>query len=150
VNPFGLEDSEFGIEYVRIEPFVYTHDDSANVFEHYASGLGHTLQPNSDRFRIEASHRFSLQLQAAGSVSVSRHGTGDRRTPHTPEDGETKSFLDGTVERIVRSGCEVKWEPVRDLRFRVSAFYCDVQNPDLVAEIDRAWTEEFISLDWNW
>ncbi|NQT25339.1 hypothetical protein HQ585_08290 [candidate division KSB1 bacterium] len=150
VNPFGLDDTELSLEYMRIEPFVYTHDDSVNVFEHYASGLGSNLQPNSDRFRIEANHRFSLQLQATGIVSVSRHGNGNRRTPHKTEDGETKSFLGRTVERVAKSGCEVQWEPVRDLRFGVSAFYCAVQNSELIVEDDRAWTEGFISVNWNW
>ncbi|HEX9934227.1 MAG TPA: capsule assembly Wzi family protein, partial [bacterium] len=34
VDPLGLGNTDVRMEYVRIEPFVYSHDDSVNVFEH--------------------------------------------------------------------------------------------------------------------
>lgn len=149
-DPFGLRDSHLVFEYVRIEPYVYTHEDSVNVFEHYASGLGRSMHPNSDRVGVEAGHRFSLEFQAAATFSIQRHGRGDRRIPHRPEDGETKSFLGGTVERVIRSGLDMRWEPVRDLWVLASGCCCTVRNAALQSRQDRQWIEGALSVHWNW
>lgn len=149
-DPCGVEDSGLSAEYVRVEPFVYTHADSVNVYEHYASGLGHPLQPNSDRLQIRIRHRFSLQFQAAGVVSVSRHGQGDRRTPHLAEDGETKTFLGETVEQVTHCGLEIQWEPFRDLWIGSSAGGVFVKNSDLITDKHRNGFEGTVFIHWNW
>ena len=74
VDPFGLGDSEMRAEYVRIEPWIYTHKFPINTFRHFDAPLGHALGPNSDRWKLSATRRFSRDLSLALQLSRTRHG----------------------------------------------------------------------------
>ena len=74
VDPFGLRDSEMRAEYVRIEPWIYTHKFPVNTFRHFDAPLGHALGPNSDRWKLSAARRFTRDLSLDLEVSRTRHG----------------------------------------------------------------------------
>ena len=45
VDPLALEDTDIRAEYVRLEPFVYSHNFDINTYEHYDTLLGILLVP---------------------------------------------------------------------------------------------------------
>jgi hypothetical protein len=149
-DPARIEDSGLRAEYTRVEPFVYTHRFAENLYEHYNTGLGSDLQPNSDRLLLEWEQWISLSLRAGFQFQSIRHGLGDRKTAHTDEDGESKHFLGGTVETARRFGIRVDVEPVRDLAFRLEAANVRVRNRELVAGAEASWNEVLVKAAWNW
>jgi hypothetical protein len=148
-RPLGI-DAPLRIEYARVDPFVYTHADSANVFEHFASGLGSDLQPNSDRIRVSCEPWFSAAWRAGVRFDAVRHGRGDRRTAHRPEDGDRKGFLEGTVESTRRLGAWAEWEPRRDWVLRAEAEGVRTGNAGLRRGSSPSWIEWSLQASWNW
>lgn len=149
-DPAGIRDGQLRIEYTRVDPFVYTHRISSNVFENYDSGLGSDLHPNSDRLRLRWNHWLGLRLRGGVTGRIERHGSGDRRTSHTEEDGDVKRFLRGTVERRATASVHMELEPVRDLVFRIEAGRVGVQNRGLAEGSDASWNELILQAVWNW
>ena len=115
--PFGLERCDLRVEAARIEPYVYTHTDSINVYSNYNRSLGHWLEPNSDDIRI----RFNTLLHRDVSVTLlsarTRSGEGDLETPHDASKGDRKRFLSGTVETRRTWGVEFRGQLIRDVFF---------------------------------
>ena len=113
VNPMGVGDTDLRAEYVRIEPWVYTHKVPINTFRHFDAPLGHSLGPNSDRWSVQAERRFQYGLTAGVELYRRRHGDnvlladgtivnvgGDMHLGRRPEDeSETKEFLAGVLGR---------------------------------------------------
>ncbi len=112
-SPLGLADTDLRTEYVRIEPWIYTHKFPINTFRHFDAPLGHSLGPNSDRWQVDLVRRFvggwgtqlelsrtrrgDNELLADGSI---RNVGGDLNLGWRPGDErEQKKFLDGQVSR---------------------------------------------------
>jgi len=150
VNPFSLENTGVRCEYTRIEPYVYTHEDSVNVYEHYNSGLGHFLQPNSDGLFFLAEYRPCLSFKTACEFRSMRHGEGNRRMPHREEDGTEKIFLKGVVEHQYSTGLFFEWEIIRDLRWRTELSRVWTQHYQNIQNDHRVWNEWLFSLYANW
>jgi len=150
VDPLGLRNSELRVEYTRIEPYVYSHKDSVNVFEHYNSGLGHFLQPNSDGWFAEAKTWFDFRFQAAFRAGMAHHGRGDRRTPHLDEDGDRKSFLGGIVEKQTRVAACFEGQPVRDVFVRFELGRIWIRNRSHRQNDNGDWNEMVVSAHLNW
>lgn len=115
LDPGGLRDSELRIEYTRIEPYVYTHYDSINRYEHYDQIIGNALGPNADEWYAEWNRYFGRDFQLRLWLSRARKGEGSVRRAHTREDPETKSFLSGIVETSRRMGIEARDQIRRDI-----------------------------------
>ena len=150
IDPFRLSDSELLLEYSRIEPYVYTHQDSINVFENYNTGLGHPLHPNSDLLYCHFRKQFSLAFGMVVFLSSQRHGQGDRWTPHQETDSEKKAFLNGVVEKNRQTGIEFRWEVLRD--FFIQVRYSNYQSKNFKQIIDdnRDWNEVVLKANLNW
>jgi hypothetical protein len=149
-NPLSFTDSGIRVEYTRVDPYVYTHRDSVNVFEHFDAGLGSPLQPNSDRWLAQCDHWFSLAWRGSLRFETVRHGLGDRRSPHREKEGEKKHFLSGTVETVHRLSVRAEWEPLRDLVLKTD--FARVWSKDRELEKGRngAWIEWQVQAAWNW
>ncbi|MEW6750557.1 MAG: capsule assembly Wzi family protein [Candidatus Latescibacterota bacterium] len=120
-DPPGLRDTDLWLEYVRLEPWLYTHKFPINHFTHFDAPLGHALGPNSDRWLIRLAHRLHPGLEAAAQLSRTRHGDnlllpdggvqnvgGDLHLGWRPGDpNEAKEFLAGRQGRWTRAGLEV-------------------------------------------
>ncbi len=150
VNPLTLRDTEARWEYTRIEPYVYTHQDSVNVYEHYNFGLGHFLEPNSDGLFLQTEHHFSLALATTIAFSSIRHGRSNRHTPHREEEGTKKHFLAGVVEHKKRLSADVEWEIVRDVRFQTEIARVWMTNWKNIYGNNRNWNELIFTLKMNW
>jgi len=127
-DPIGLGDLDLRAEYVRIEPWIYTHKFPINTFRHFDSPLGHSMEPNSDRWQLRAVRRLSRDLSFGLHLSRSRHGSnevvgrgengeliirnvgGDLHRGWRPgDDREVKRFLDGNVSRRTGLGAQVSY-----------------------------------------
>ena len=123
VDPLGVEDVDFRAEYVRIEPWIYTHKIPINTFRHFDVPLGHALGPNSDRWNISWTQRFSRDFSVQLHLERTRHGEneiladgsilnvgGDLHRGWRPGDErQVKGFLDGNVGRSITLGGRVTW-----------------------------------------
>ena len=137
VDPAGLPDTDLRAEYVRIEPWIYTHKFPVNTFRHFDSPLGHSLGPNADRWQVAASHRFSRDLSLGGRLSRTRHGSneiledgtvrnvgGDLHRGWRPGDNRvSKDFLAGNRHVWTRISLELEWRVFPGLS--VAAGYAD-------------------------
>ena len=97
-NPLKIRDSDFRIEYTRIEPYVYTHTEPINTYTNYNRIIGHWLGPNTDYLFTGFSFQYNRYLRIDASFEQRRKGKGDVNIPHKPEDGTNKEFLEGIVE----------------------------------------------------
>ncbi len=122
VDPVGFRDAELRAEYVRIEPWIFTHKFPINTFRHFDAPLGHSLGPNSDRWSMRAVHNFTRNLAFRLEVSRTRHGDnevlangqilnvgGDLHYGWRPGDErQTKSFLEGTLSKWTTLGTAIE------------------------------------------
>lgn len=150
IDPFRISTSGLRIEYTRVEPFVYTHTDSANVFEHYNFCLGSPLQPNSDQWRIQWEKWQNLFWRWNVGWEMTRHGEGDRRRAHRPEDGEKKHFLSGIVETTHRVWFHLEYEPKRDCLFHMELGKVWKRHWERIKGKNGQWMEWMIGISWNW
>jgi len=128
VDPFGIPDSDFRMEYVRVEPYVYTHRIPINVYRNHGYVLGHWISPNSDGLFSEFNYRFSRGLLATLSFRRLRHGRniyengemirnvgGDIDFPIEYKSSGRKRFLDGILERESTFGFRLSYRTFQDL-----------------------------------
>ncbi len=118
VDPLSFDDSDLRLEYVRIEPWIYTHKFPINTFRHFDAPLGHSLGPNSDRWQVQFGHRPHRDLSVHLQLARTRHGRneiledgsvrnvgGDLHLGSSAMDNrEDKKFLDGSVEQRTELG----------------------------------------------
>ncbi len=130
VDPFGLPDTDLQMEYIRLEPFVYSHHFDINTHEHFDALLGYPSGPNADRIFGSVTHRFSPALSLRVALDRERQGEnilnpdgslvnvgGDAEQGQRPLDPLTKRFMDGIRETRTRLGVGIAYEPLRDLLF---------------------------------
>ena len=79
---FGVQSSpfyksvplDFKFEYLRLEPYTFSHRLSRNNFTHFGYNLASYLQPNSELFFLEINYRFTNRLTLTADFSYSNHG----------------------------------------------------------------------------
>jgi len=122
-QPFGWRSSELRVEYARVDPFVYTHNDSVNVYEQDGDGLGARFGPNADRITLQAAYQPHRDLRLVSQLSLQRKGRGEVFRAHRPEDGNAKGFLAGTTIN------STSWQ-----------FHCEDQlRRDIYLKLELAW-----------
>ncbi len=122
VNPLGLENTGLSWEYTRIEPYVYTHQDSINIYVNYDQPIGHWLGPNADDLYIELSYKPYRDLDLQLSAERVRRGKGDINTPHQSSEGKRKKFLSGIVESTWSYGLQVSDQIFKDVFISMKYF----------------------------
>jgi len=143
VSPFA--DSfpfTFGLQYIHIDPYVYTHRIHDNDYTSYQIGLGSNLQPNSQSFITHITYKphyrvdlkFSFQytkhganeLDSLGNVSVN-HG-GDILVGHRVNDSDIAVFLDGILEEYFNYQFIIKYEPIKNYVLTLNSIMIDGKN----------------------
>ena len=134
-DPGGFADLDVHADYVRIEPWIYTHKFPINTFRHFDAPLGHSLGPNSDRWRVRAQRRWRRDVATSLWVHRTRHGDnvrladgsilnvgGDLHYGWRPGDErDDKDFLDGRLSHRTELGLAVDWRLLPRLRLRTVA-----------------------------
>ncbi len=127
-NVLGIPDVDAVLEYVRLEPFVYSNRVAGNDYSHNNVSLGHRLPPNADeltvesrwsaspwlRFRLQAAYRRHGRNIMAGD-SLVRNVGGSVVQGHRAVDPEKALFLDGNRESTTRMQLRVEYEPLREM-----------------------------------
>jgi len=125
VNPPGLKDGDLNLEYVRIEPWIYTHKFPINTHRHFDSPLGYNLPPNSEKYGAVLRRRlpsfitieFGLERIRHGANSIDEHGItrnvgGSLHYGWRPGDErESKEWLSGERQKWTALTLGVNWSP---------------------------------------
>jgi hypothetical protein len=123
-------------EYMRLEPYTYSHRLIRNNFTHFGYNLSSFLQPNSELFFLGISYRFTNRLTLTADFSYSNHGAnvinddgtiknvgGDINLGHRTFDSETTKFLDGLLENSRSISTRIFYEPFNQISFFLNASY---------------------------
>jgi len=150
INPLLIKDSDLRMEYTRIEPYVYTHDQEVNIFENYNIGLGSFLQPNSDCFIVQFRKFIDSFFYSHIKYLYARHGEGNRREPHKTTDNEQKEFLSGIVERYNKLSTGITGEIRQDCRFCCDVSYLKVKDFQNKSQNNKKGWEILFKININW
>ena len=127
-DPFGLNGWDVQMEYSRIEPYVYTHNDSINTYQEYGRSIGHWLGPNSDLLDLRIGYLASRDLTGALYTKHIRHGEGDIDTPPDASISTRKKFLSGIVESAGSYGSEIEYQLFQDCYIQLDYSYNHIFN----------------------
>jgi len=127
-EPFKLDNFDLRLEYVRIRPYVYTHENSVQ-YTHYNSSLGHWIGPNSDLLMVRINYQMTMRLSFGGSYCYLRHGGNSENKNaganidlyHLPNDDLYVNLLEGIRENRCRFGFNLSYEIFRN--FNIQAFF---------------------------
>jgi len=111
----GISGFQTSFEYVRLDPFVYSHFYPVNRYTTWTSSLGSSLKPNSDRIRWRFSYKPKRNLALKIRVDSNRHGTvgGEifQTIPRDPKEWKgTAYFLDGDRKSWVEVETSLTYE----------------------------------------
>lgn len=129
----GHKSIDAGLEYIRLEPFVYSHFFPINRFTNWNSSLGADLRPNSDRLELSLRWNPTFDLSFKLSPSFNRHGSLggelDEAIPRNP--GLSKArFLDGTRQTWSTYNIGVEWEAIPGGVIEIGTIRGDKQSID--------------------
>lgn len=132
VDPFGIPNIDFFIDYTRLEPYMYTHHRSPDgYYAHNDFLLGHPLGPNSDETMVKLIYKPQWQWRFALEFIRQRHGDnivdeegnvienvgGDFLFPwRTVSDSWSKQFLAGELTENYMYRVSVIYEIFRQVR----------------------------------
>ncbi len=134
VEPLGLKNVDLRVEYARVEPFVYTHKDSINVYQNYDQSIGHWLGPNADDWFFEANYSPNRDLKLTFSLEQVRKGAGDISQPWNESFGQKKHFLTGVVEKRYILGFKITDQIFRDIFLSLKAYRIQTKNLKRIAD----------------
>lgn len=129
-DPFKLRNVDLRWEYARIEPFVYAHDDSINIYTHYDKIIGHWLGPNADAHILQIGYQMGKAFRGELSYEHIREGVGDANTQARPQQGTRKQFLKELAEKRRLLGIRLIEQVRRDLFVSLSYSYGETRKRD--------------------
>lgn len=124
-EPFTIDNLDLRMEYVRIRPYVYSHENSLEYL-HYGSLIGHRIGPNADLFSLLINHQLTRRLQFQGIYEYLRHGAnstdvnygGNPQQFLVPENNTYPKFLGGLRETSQIIGFGLSYEIFRNFYFK--------------------------------
>ena len=128
MEPFRLANLDLRFEYARVEPYVYSHWDSINIYTHYDKVIGYWTGPNAETIFLQAGYQLGRDLRIELSAERIRKGEGEADTHSRPESGTKKTFLSGVVEHRKLLGLKIVDQVRRDIFISFSYTYQDVRN----------------------
>lgn len=148
---------DFQLEYLRIEPYVFTHRIQDNNFTNYGVPLNTNAQPNSELIFSQFNYRLSCKLSFSLRMSYGLHGAnilnndgsvkvnvgGDINLAHRAGDSETVKFLDGEREYKRFLGLAVIYEPYYDISLKLNLHYF---NNSLARNVSEKSFQSFFTL----
>lgn len=145
------------LQYLRIDPYFYTHRINENRYTHLGYNIGPELHPNSRsvfaqltfiphyRLEIQASYQYSEhganELDDDGNLLVN-HG-GDISIGHRQGDPTEVKFLSGIFEISRILHVNITYEPVKSYHMRIAFLY---KNEDLAGNFKNDIFESTFSI----
>lgn len=114
-QPTGLKTLELFASFTRVDPFVYSHYDTVNVYSHYGTSVGSQLGPNAERWRAGFAWQPLRDARWQFFYDFSKKGEGDIFTPHREEDGDSKGYLKGILEKRHDFSLSLRHQVKRDI-----------------------------------
>lgn len=125
VDPKRFENSDLNLEYVRIEPWIYTHKYPINIYRHFDSPLGYNLPPNSKKYTATIRKRFPRFFTVEFDFERIWHGAnyvdgqgitqnvgGSLHYGWQPGDErEVKDWLSGERQEWTALTLDLRWNP---------------------------------------
>lgn len=126
---------DFGVEYARIEPYMFSHFDSLNNYANDNRLIGIGLMPNSEEYSATARYWLGLgKYPVEMRLAYRRHGAneydadgnmtrnvgGDFAKTRMPEDSERVKFLDGDLQETFSVSVGWGFELFRDFTMKFS------------------------------
>lgn len=108
-----IPESELVVEYTRINPFVYSHADSAQTFASYGYELGHWIGSNADEIYLSFRKRFLRGLNLDVWYRYIRKGNEEDIANPRYQDDQT--FLWGEKNYITMYGASLNYELIHSL-----------------------------------
>jgi len=118
----------FGLQYLRIHPYVFAHRFTDNNYTSMNYGIGTNIQPNSETLifdiKYKPNHRIELefiyQFSKHGSNKIDENGKvvvnygGDILVGHRISDSDNVTFLNGIIEKTNHFIISAKYEPFKN------------------------------------
>lgn len=124
------------LEYIKIDPYVFSHRLYKNNYTNFGIGLSEPLQPNSSLISAVLEYRFSNKLKVMAGGSYAVHGAnpityngfvtnvgGDVLLGHRSFDSEQTVFLAGEKEYFRKIEATFIYEPMNELFIILFAEY---------------------------
>lgn len=110
-DPFGIRDTDLGLEYVRVIKWVYTQRNPLNVYLHREAGIGHWLGPDGDNITLRLVHRPLRILSVTGRYDFTRKGEGTYEDSWHSGIDPHPEFPSGVVEKTHSARARLTLEP---------------------------------------
>lgn len=147
-NLYNILPVDFGLEYTRIQPYVYTH----RFYENNYTGLNYSLidplEPNSDIWAAKINYNYSSRINFGLKYSYKRHGAniydengelirnvgGDILQGHRDNDADYINFLDGIKETTNSLSFNATIEPYRNYFILFDVVYKKIKTDSKISE----------------
>ncbi|MCK5331730.1 MAG: hypothetical protein KAK01_09990, partial [Candidatus Marinimicrobia bacterium] len=125
-KPFNLPDHLLTFEVVRLEPWVYSHRDSANIYEYYGKSIGYDLEPNSLAYKFNWLWFTTPALRCELQADRILHGVGDRN--FGVADDTVKEFLAGDIETSTMIQLRLEYEFFQNMWIKLELSHLYISN----------------------
>jgi len=149
VDPPGLENTDFRLEYARVQPCVYTHKFPVNTYLHDGVALGHWLEENGDDLYFAARHRISRQLRITAYLARTRQGESGQQ-PWCHAESWRYSFLWGIIDQTLTWGVRLEGEIIQQLRASLNYQRQQRENKDHLTGNDETFNELSLALSFEY
>ncbi|MDR3668321.1 MAG: capsule assembly Wzi family protein [Ignavibacteriaceae bacterium] len=113
----GIKDVSFNLEYTKLDPDVYFHEDDAQLYTNYRYQMGHWIGSNGDQVHFSVTKKILRGLNLLVSYDYIRKG-------HTPQLGELlyqpgQNFLFGLRTNYRLINTLISYELINDFFIKV-------------------------------
>ncbi len=142
-EPIGAKNLSLILEYTKIRPFVYTHENPKNTYTSYTEILGNSIGPNADQISLNAIYNFSDRVQlnllykrirkgnniydADGNLVKNVGGSVFQKYRYNV-DPDDAYFLDGERVNTNVYQMDLKYEPITGFNFHLVYNYSGMSN----------------------
>ncbi len=159
-NLYKILPLEFYLQYIRCEPYMFTHRIHNNSYTSFSYNLVNPILPNSEKFLIRINYNPYYRLNLSIEASFTRHGAnelnadgtvktnygGDVLVGHREFDKTEVYFLEGIREYYRSISFCANYEPVNNYFLLLNLVY---ENNSLSNSIRQKYVNGFITLSFR-
>lgn len=155
-NLYKIIPLDFHIEFMRIDPYVFTHRLISNNYTNFGYPLGTELKPNSLNISTKLNYRVSKNIQCSFEYNHSTHGANeinsmgdvtknvgaDINLGHRTFDSEKVKFLEGIIQKTYTTSFYVVYEYSRSISISLYTKY--TSDYDVLYKKINYWNSNFL------